>query len=293
MTKNDSTGFPASGATGDALCDCARKLSAVRLTDLVAEDGRRDTFSASACGLSLDYSRQRVDTNASAALLDFANDADLAGHRDRLFAGEHVNNTEDRPALHMALRSDPADQFVADGEDMTSVVHAELQRVAAVVDAVHSGTLTGASGTRIGHVVNVGIGGSDLGVAASYRALRDFWIADTRCHFVSAIDGQALHDLMAVLDPAEVLFVVCSKSFSTQETMANARRARRWIIDALGEKAVAQQFIGVSTNQKAMDAFGIAADRQFTIWDWVGGRYSVWSAVGLTLALGIGMDSFS
>ncbi len=275
-----------------ALVAHAERLAPVPLQDLLNQPGRRTEFSAWACGLGMVFSRQHLDQDTLNSLLSLAAERQLESWREKLFAGEPVNNTENRAAMHMALRADADDQYTAGGESVVPLVHAELERIAKFVEAVHAGKHTGATGKPLRQIVNIGIGGSDLGPKMAWQALHDFRNPQMQCHFVSAIDGQALHDLTQRLDPAETLFIVCSKTFTTQETMANAQRARFWLADWLGDKAVSRQIIAVSANDEAMGEFGIEPDLRFSIWDWVGGRYSLWSAVGLALALGIGMKNF-
>jgi len=270
----------------------AQRLAKAPLKDLLNQAGRRHEYSVQACGLVMDFSRQHLDRDTLNSLLSLAEERQLERWREKLFAGEPVNNTEDRAAMHMALRATPGDDYSVNGEDVLPGVHAELERVGKFVKAIHDGKLTGNNGKPLRQVVNIGIGGSDLGPAIAYQALRDFRHRQMNCHFVSAIDGQELHDLTQTLDPAETLFIVCSKTFTTAETMANAHRARAWLSGELGEAAIAKQMAAVSGNQEAMDQFGIAPELRFSIWDWVGGRYSLWSAVGLALALGIGMEHF-
>ena len=270
----------------------AERLAKTPLKDLLTQTGRHNACTARACGLVMDYSRQHLDKDTLNALLSLAEERQLESWREKLFAGEALNNTENRAAMHMALRATPDDDYRVDGENVVPAVHAELERIAQFVDAIHQGKHTGSNGKPLRQVVNIGIGGSDLGPAVAYQALHDFRHPRMHCHFVSAIDGQELHDLTHTLDPAETLFIVCSKTFTTAETLANAKRARTWLTTELGEEAVARQMAAVSGNDKAMDQFGIAPKLRFSIRDWVGGRYSLWSAVGLALALGIGMEHF-
>ena len=268
------------------------RLAKAPLKDLLTETGRHNEFSTQACGLVMDFSRQHLDRDSLQSLLSLAEERQLETWRAKLFAGKTVNNTENRAAMHMALRATPDDDYHVDGEAVLPTVHAELDRIEQFVDAIHQGKHTGSSGKPLRQVVNIGIGGSDLGPAVAWQALHGYAHPRMHCHFVSAIDGQDLHDLKLRLDPAETLFIICSKSFATQETMANAQRARAWLTGELGETAVAKQMAAVSSNHEAMDDFGIDPKLRFSIWDWVGGRFSLWSAVGLALTLGIGMEHF-
>jgi glucose-6-phosphate isomerase len=263
------------------------------VADLFAADpGRFARFSREACGILLDLSRQRLDADAVAGLMALADSRGLAARRDALLAGEPVNGTEKRAALHTLLRM-PAGAAVPPA---LAPLHAEVLAVRAqcrsFVGAIHAGRLTGATGERFTDVVNVGIGGSDLGPAMAALALAPYDAGLLRCHFVSNVDGTQFADLAQVLDAARTLVIVCSKTFTTQETLANATRVRDWLAERLGEAAVPRHFAAVSTNHAAMDAFGVGRDSRFMMWDWVGGRYSLWSAVGLALELAIGSRRF-
>ncbi len=203
-----------------------------------------------------------------------------------------MNNTEKRPALHTALRRDPKRPLVVGGRDLMQDVAAERAKLEAFVHGVHSGAIAGATGQAFRTIVNIGIGGSDLGPVMAVEALARFRNRDLDVRFVSNIDGCQIADVVASVDPARTLFVICSKTFTTLETMSNARIAREWIAERLGEGALAKHFAAVSTNHKAMDEFGVNADYRFTMWDWVGGRYSIWSSIGLALALAVGTEHF-
>jgi len=277
----------------DSLVTHARRLAGVPVRDLFARDPARFAeFSREAEGLLLDFSRQRLDRDALAALAGLADAAGLRARVEAMFTGEIVNASERRQALHTLLRT-PASATIA---PKVVPLHAELlatrARVANFVSAVHTAKRKSATDARFTDVVNIGIGGSDLGPAMAVEALRPFHTGHLRCHFVSNVDGTQFTDLIDELDPARTLFIICSKTFTTQETLANARRARAWIADRLGEAAVRAHFAAVSTNAAAMDAFDIAADARFAMWDWVGGRYSLWSAVGLVIELAIGTANF-
>jgi glucose-6-phosphate isomerase len=277
----------------DSLAVHARRLRAAPVRELFAADGRRfERCSREACGLLLDFSRQRLDDAALAALVEQTRARGLAARIEALFAGEPVNETEHRAALHTLLRV-PAGAPVA---PRLAPLHAEVLAVrgqcAEFVAAVHSGRRAGSTGERFTDVVNVGIGGSDLGPAMVTAALAPFDAGLLRCHFVSNVDGTQFADLAAQLDPARTLVVICSKTFTTQETLSNARRIRAWLAGRLGEAAVPRHFAAVSTNAAAMDEFGVGRDARFAMWDWVGGRYSLWSAVGLAIELAVGTARF-
>ena len=257
----------------------------------VRDRGRAENFSLQGAGLQLDYSKNLMSRTTRKLLLALAKQARVADAVDAMFSGRHVNNTEDRPALHAALRSKISDQVGLQTPDVREVWKV-LDQMEQFVDAVNSGELKGYSGQRLSEIVNIGIGGSDLGPAMASRALKTYWRRGVNFHSVSNVDGTELADLAASISPERTLFVVCSKTFTTEETMSNARAARHWIATTLGEAAVKQHFAAASTNRAAMDAFGINPAFRFGFWDWVGGRYSIWSAIGLSLALVIGMQNF-
>jgi glucose-6-phosphate isomerase len=281
------------GSAWQSLDAHATRLVSLAVGQLFEADPQRfDHFSREFDGLLLDFTRQRLDAEALAALVTLADAVDLRGQVEGMFAGEAVNNTEGRAALHTLLRA-PADAAVPPAlRGFHGEVLAERARCARFVLEVHEGARCGATGERFTDVINIGIGGSDLGPAMAVEALRPFATGHVRCHFVSNVDGVQLADLANALDPARTLIIVCSKTFTTQETLANARLARGWIAARLGEAAVPKHFAAVSTNAGAMDAFGVGQDARFAMWDWVGGRYSLWSAIGLSLELAIGTAHF-
>lgn len=246
-----------------------------------------------AAGLHLDYSKQPVNGQTMALLAELAQAMDVPGWTERMFAGEKINFTERRAVLHVALRNRSNRPILVDGVDIMSSVNRVLKQMRAVADAVRNGDWRGHGGDTITDIVNIGIGGSDLGPVMACAALKPFGHPRLRAHFVSNIDATHLAETLAPLDAKRTLFIVCSKTFTTQETLTNAQSARRWLLDNLGtESAVAKHFVAVSTNAKEVAAFGIDPTNMFEFWDWVGGRYSLWSAVGLSLALLIGMDQF-
>jgi glucose-6-phosphate isomerase len=263
------------------------------LRDLFAADASRAVnFSRCEVDLFFDFSRQRVSAETLQLLAALAEARGLRSRIDAMFAGERINVTENRPALHVALRNRIDRSISVDGRDVMPEVRANLDRMRAFIDGVHSGRFVGATGKSFTDIVNIGIGGSDLGIVMASEALARYRNRNLQLHFVSNIDGVQLNDILEKVDAARTLFVVCSKTFTTLETLSNARAARKWIVDRLGAGAPAKHFAAVSTNQKAMDAFLIAPQNRFTMWDWVGGRYSIWSSVGLSLALSIGADNF-
>ena len=268
------------------------------LRSLFADDpARAERYVVHAGDLRIDYSKHRIDDSVLAALLAVADAAGVAVHRDAMFRGEKVNVTEQRAALHTALRAPRSAQVFVDGRDVIPDVHAVLDRMAAFAGKVRSGEWRGATGQPIRTVVNIGIGGSDLGPAMAYLATDAFGRPDLRCRFVSNVDGADIHSNLRDLDPASTLFVISSKTFTTIETITNAHEARRWLVDALGADAVSRHFVAVSTNADQVAAFGIDTvndhgGNMFGFWDWVGGRYSVDSAIGLTLMIAIGADGF-
>ncbi|MFF7963864.1 glucose-6-phosphate isomerase [Streptomyces sp. NPDC007903] len=261
------------------------------LFDADPERGR--TYTVQVGDLYIDYSKQLVDAEALRLLRELAVATDVFGLRDAMFRGERINTTEDRAVLHTALRA-PRDAVVeVDGENVVPAVHAVLDKMSGFADRVRSGEWTGHTGKRIKNIVNIGIGGSDLGPAMAFEALRAFTDRDLTVRFVSNVDGADLHEAVRDLDPAETLFIVASKTFTTIETITNATSARTWLLDALGDdKAVAKHFVALSTNAEKVTGFGIDADNMFEFWDWVGGRYSLDSAIGLSLMIAIGPDRF-
>jgi len=284
--------------SNDVSMDCllethARRLSPVKVRRLFEGDPQRfEHFSREFDGLLLDFTRQRLDQAALGALTALADAVNLRGQVAALMDGAVVNNTEGRQALHTLLRTPSGVTMPAALKPLHEEVLAERAKCARFALDVHEGVRTGFTGQRFTDVVNIGIGGSDLGPAMAVEALRPFRTGHVRCHFVSNVDGVQFADLAGQLDPARTLVVVCSKTFTTQETLANARLARSWIAGTLGESAVPRHFAAVSTNAAAMDAFGVGRDARFAMWDWVGGRYSMWSAIGLSLELSIGTANF-
>ncbi len=277
-----------------ALRAAVDKAAGRTLNDLFAADPERfDRYHVALGDLVFDYSKHRVDGDVLHALFDLARAQKVEEKRDRMFAGGVINPTEGRAALHTALRAPPGTAVTVDGEDVMPEVLAVRAKVAAYARGVRDGTIEGATGKPLTDVVNIGIGGSDLGPAMAARALAPFGHPRIRTHFVSNVDGADIGDTLKGLDPATTLFVVASKTFTTQETMTNARTARAWLAGALGDAAVEHHFAAVSTNLDLVGKFGIRPDRVFGFKDWVGGRYSVWSSIGLSVVIQIGPEAFA
>jgi glucose-6-phosphate isomerase len=271
-----------------------RKIRDLHLRELFAADPQRgDRLAAEAAGVYLDYSKNRVTDETLALLVRLAEECGLRERIDAMFRGEKVNATEGRAALHVALRAPAGVSILVGGANVVPTVHAVLDRMAAFADRVRAGAWPGHTGKRIGAVVNIGIGGSDLGPAMAYRALRRYSDRALAFRFVSNVDATDFVEATRDLDPAGTLFIVSSKTFTTQETMANARSARAWLVRGLGsEAAVAKHFVAVSTNAPEVAKFGIDPANMFEFWDWVGGRYSLDSAIGLATMIAIGPDHF-
>ena len=260
---------------------------------LFASDPQRFShFSLEAAGLLLDYSKNRLDATTMRLLFALARERNVASQRDAMFDGEKINNTEQRAVLHTALRAPRTTRLILDGQDVVADVHTVLDQIGDFCERVRGGQWKGYTGKPVTDIVNIGIGGSHLGPKMACQALRSFGAPHLSMHFVSNVDG---HDLAAVLgqvNPETTLFVIASKTFTTLETMTNARSARQWFLQNGREIDLAKHFVAVSTNAEAVRAFGIDPDNMFPFWDWVGGRYSVWSAIGLPLALAIGFEGF-
>ena len=256
------------------------------------DPGRFASFSTGLDDLLFDYSKHGLDAHALALLIQLARDAGLEEARDALFGGQTVNLTEGRAVMHMALRNMSGKPARVDGKDVMPDVLAVREAFLAFAEAIRSGDIRGSTGETFTDVVNIGIGGSDLGPAMAARALSPFRDGGPRAHFVSNVDGADIADTLAPLDLSRTLFIISSKTFTTQETMTNAGSARARVAEVLGEAAVGDHFVAVSTKLDLVEKFGIRADRVFGFWDWVGGRYSIWSAIGLALALAIGRKNF-
>lgn len=270
-----------------------QEITGDHMRDLFARDLRRaERFSLRLGDMLLDYSKNRVVPKTMDLLVALAREANLEGWRQRMFSGETINTTEGRSVLHVALRNAPDQPIYVDGKDVMPDVVRVLDQMAAFTEAVRGGEWQGATGKRISDVVNIGIGGSDLGPVMVTEALKPYKHPDIEVHFVSNVDGTHIVETLKSLNPETTLFIVASKTFTTQETLTNAGTARTWLTDQLGEAAVAKHFVALSTNTEKVTAFGIDPANMFAFWDWVGGRYSLWSAIGLPIAVAIGMDRF-
>ena len=276
-----------------ALTQHVATLKTLHMRDLFAADaGRFPRLSVRLDDLLLDYSKNRVTDETLRLLMQLARETGLEARRDAMFAGQRINVTENRAVLHVALRNRSDRPIAVDGVDVMPEVRGVLEQMKEFSEAVRSGAWRGATGRTITDVVNIGIGGSDLGPLMVVEALKPFARDGLRSHFVSNVDGSHIHQVLKRCDPATTLFIVASKTFTTQETLANARTARTWTVAALGETAVASHFVALSTNAQAVSAFGIDTRNMFAFWDWVGGRYSLWSAIGLSIAIAVGFDRF-
>lgn len=269
-------------------------LSKVHMRDLFVENPNRfEQFSLQLGDLLLDYSKNRINSETLPLLFELARQSGLESRRDDMFSGKQINTTEQRAVLHTALRNLSGGPVKIDGKDVMPGVTCELEKMQQISDSVRRGEWRGYTGKSITDVVNIGIGGSDLGPAMVTAALKAYHHPTINVHFVSNVDGTHLKDTLASLDPERVLFIVTSKTFTTQETMTNAHSARRWLLNKhLDDAAVASHFVAVSTNLEAVEGFGIASDNVLGFWNWVGGRYSLWSVVGLSIAISVGMDNF-
>ena len=270
------------------------EMAARHLRDLFAEDpGRGERLTAEAVGLYLDYSKNRVTDETMRLLVELAEESGVPERRDAMFRGEHINVSEDRAVLHVALRMPEGESLVVDGVDVVAQVHEVLRRMADFSNRIRSGEWTGYTGKRIRNVINIGIGGSDLGPVMAYEALRHYSTRDITFRFVSNVDATDFAEATRDLSADETLFIISSKTFSTLETITNATSARDWVVGGLGdEAAVAKHFVAVSTNAERVHEFGIDTANMFEFWDWVGGRYSMDSAIGLSIMVAIGPDQF-
>ncbi|WP_280438725.1 glucose-6-phosphate isomerase, partial [Nocardia cyriacigeorgica] len=286
-------------AAWQKLHDHHSAVSGRTLREFFAEDPARGReLTVTAGDLHIDYSKHRISRETLQLLVELAREAGVQARRDRMYRGEHINTSEDRAVGHIALRLPAGRSLILDGADAGAEVHEVLTRMGAFADQVRSGQWRGATGERIATVVNIGIGGSDLGPVMVHQALRHYAVGETPettigARFVSNVDPADLVSTLDGLDPATTLFVVASKTFSTLETLTNATAARRWLVDALDEDAVAKHFVAVSTNAERVAEFGIDTANMFGFWDWVGGRYSVDSAIGLSVMITIGKQRFA
>ncbi|MEQ8715464.1 MAG: glucose-6-phosphate isomerase [Cyclobacteriaceae bacterium] len=270
------------------------KQSQIHIKDHFSSDPKRfEKYSIEFENILLDYSKNRVDDETMSLLMQLADEVKLQECKEKMFGGDQINLTERRAVLHVALRNRSGAPMTYQGQDVMKDINGVLDQMKRFTDRLHSGVMKGYSGKRIEHVVNIGIGGSDLGPYMVCEALKPFEKPEISTHFVSNIDGSHLLSALEHIDPETTLFIIASKTFTTQETMTNAESAKKWFLEtAKDEKHVSKHFIALSTNQKAVEAFGIDAKNMFQFWDWVGGRYSLWSAIGMSIACSIGFDNF-
>jgi glucose-6-phosphate isomerase len=276
------------------LKDHYKEVEPLHMRDMFRDDASRaERLTKQVMGLHVDLSKHRVTDETMRLLVDLAREAGVEAMRDRMFAGEKVNVTEDRAVLHVALRNRSDEAIEVDGKDVMPGVLESLAKMRTFTEAVRTGEWTGFTGKRVRDVVNIGIGGSDLGPAMACEALRPYGKSDLRMHFVSNVDGTDVADTLSRLDPETSLFIIASKTFTTQETLTNAETAKQWFVtNAGGQGDVSKHFVAVSTNEEGVATFGIDPKNMFSFEDWVGGRYSMWSAIGLPIAVYVGMDSF-
>ncbi|MBI5471753.1 MAG: glucose-6-phosphate isomerase [Ignavibacteriae bacterium] len=277
-----------------ALQQHQKKIAAKHMRQMFARDPKRfDTFSLEACGILLDYSKNRVTQKTMSLLIDLARDARIEEWREKMFTGEKINFTEKRAVLHTALRNKSQKPVLVDGEDVMPDIRAVLAHMREFSDSVRNGEWRGYTDKPITDVVNIGIGGSDLGPVMVTEALKPYALHGLNLHFVSNVDGTHIAETLKLCNPETTLFIVASKTFTTQETITNAESARRWFVSsAKDESAIARHFVALSTNASEVSKFGIDTKNMFEFWDWVGGRYSLWSAIGLSIAIAIGFDAF-
>lgn len=272
---------------------CYKKFCGAEMKDMFAKDPQRaEKYSLKLDNLIFDYSKNRINDRIKKALLLLAKERKVDEKIQAMFAGEKINQTENRAVLHVALRNRANTPIYVDGKNVMPKINEVLGKMRKFSEAVRLGTFTGHTGKKLTNIVNIGIGGSDLGPKMACEALKRYWAKDLKCYFISNIDGTACAEVLSKVNPEETLFIVCSKTFTTIETLTNARTCRKWLVDALGEHAVAKHFVAVSTNAKEVAKFGINVDNMFEFWDFVGGRYSMWSAIGLSIAIAVGMDNF-
>lgn len=271
----------------------AKKMRKVEMRDMFAEDAKRaEKYTLSLDNMTVDFSKNRICDRTFSYLQLLAKEAKLKEKIDRMFCGEKINTTENRAVLHLALRNRDNTPIYVDGKDVMPEVNRVLAKVKDFSEAVRLGKFVGHTGKKLTNIVNIGIGGSDLGPKMAAEALKKYWPKDMNCYFISNIDGTACAEVLNKVNPETTLFIVCSKTFTTIETLTNARTCRKWLVDALGEPAVAKHFVAVSTNAAEVAKFGIDTENMFEFWDFVGGRYSMWSAIGLIIAIAAGYDNF-
>ncbi len=270
-----------------------KHFAKTQMRDLFAADAKRaERYSLSLENMLVDYSKNRIDDTVMAALLALAEERGVPAKIKAMFSGEKINRTENRAVLHIALRHREDTPIYVDGRDVMPQIRQTLEKIRDFSEAVRLGIFTGYTGKKLTNIVNIGIGGSDLGPFMAVEALKPYWAKDIKCHFISNIDGTACAEVLNRLDPETTLFIVASKTFTTIETLTNAKTCRRWLVEALGEHAVSKHFIALSTNKAEVEKFGINPDNMFEFWDFVGGRYSMWSAIGMIIAIAVGYKNF-
>ncbi|MBR1648185.1 MAG: glucose-6-phosphate isomerase [Alphaproteobacteria bacterium] len=263
------------------------------MKDLFLRDSERaQKYKVDLGNLYLDYSKNRINDKTMKYLINLTKEVKLKEKIDAMFSGQKINTTENRAVLHIALRNRTNTPIYVDGKDVMPEINAVFSKMKHFCDDVRYGKFKGATGKKLTTIVNIGIGGSDLGPFMATTALKEYWAKDMKCYFISNIDGSACEDVLSEIDPETTLFVIVSKTFTTIETLTNAGTCRKWLVDALGEPAVSKHFVAVSTNAAEVSKFGINTDNMFEFWNFVGGRYSMWSAVGLSIALMVGMENF-
>ena len=272
---------------------CYKKFRNAEMKDMFNKDPERaQKYTLKFDNLFFDYSKNRINDRIKNGLLLLAKERKLNEKIQAMFAGEKINQTEKRAVLHVALRNRANTPIYVDGQNVMPKINEVLGKMRRFSEAVRLGTFTGHTGKKLTNIVNIGIGGSDLGPKMACEALQRYRAKDLKCYFISNIDGTACAEVLNKINPEETLFIVCSKTFTTIETLTNARTCRKWLTDALGEHAVAKHFVAVSTNANEVAKFGINVENMFEFWDFVGGRYSMWSAIGLSIAIAVGMDNF-
>lgn len=264
-----------------------------QMKDLFAADDKRaEKYSLQLENMLVDFSKNRVDDKVMTALFNLARERGVEEKIQAMFGGQKINSTENRAVLHIALRNRKNTPIYVDGQNVMPQINETLNKMKNFSEAVRLGTFTGYTGKKLTNIVNIGIGGSDLGPFMATEALKPYWAKDIKCYFISNIDGTACAEVLNRIDPETTLFIVASKTFTTIETLTNARTCRKWLVDALGEHAVAKHFIALSTNREEVEKFGINPDNMFEFWDFVGGRYSMWSAIGMIIAIAVGFENF-
>ncbi len=270
-----------------------KKMRSMQMRDLFeADEKRADKFTVQTDFMYCDFSKNRINGKTIKYLLRLADECGLHEAIEAMFSGQRINTTENRPVLHTALRNRGNAPVYVDGKNIMPQINEVLAKMRDFSEAVRFGKFKGYTGKKLTSIVNIGIGGSDLGPVMATEALRKYWAKDINCYFISNIDGTACAEILNKLNPETTLFIVASKTFTTIETLTNARTCRKWLVDALGEHAVAKHFVALSTNEEEVKKFGINPDNMFEFWDFVGGRYSMWSAIGLSIAIAVGMDNF-